>query len=173
MGRIELDSMRIIKPIGKLVNKTCNSCGSDVPHYVTRCKHCFNDFRDQNRKKKTNLILPLLVFSLGFMGFVTTQKMAKTQISKQSIVEQESESLIMIEMGIEGPISNRVPFSDITSLEYVLGGDSQIYELFIIDSKGEKKLIFGSGDSIKKRADQMAEMMNKKLIVTNNTRMQR
>ena len=107
------------------------------------------------------------------MGFVTTQKMAKTQISKQSIVEQESESLIIIEMDISGPNSTRIPFSSIASLEYVLGGESQLYELFIIDLKGEKSLIFGSGDSIKKRADKMAEMMNKKLIVTNNTRMQR
>ena len=107
------------------------------------------------------------------MGFVTAQKMANTQISKQSIVEQESESLIIIEMGISGPISTRIPFSDITSLEYVLGGDSQLYELFFVDNSGEKTLIFGSSDSIKQRAEQMAEMMSKKLKITNNTRMQR
>ena len=119
-----------------------------------------------------SFVLPILIFSLGLMAFVATQKMAKTQVKKQSIVEQESESLIIIEMDISGPNATRIPFSTITSLEYVIGGDSNLYELFIIDGQFKKTLIFSTNETILKRAEYMAEVMNKQLILTNNTRLQ-
>ena len=43
-----------------MATKTCPSCGEDVPVAASRCKHCFHDFTEV--QKKRNPLVGMLAF---------------------------------------------------------------------------------------------------------------
>jgi hypothetical protein len=153
--------------------KTCPSCGAEVPSAASRCKHCFHDFgagEDAPRKTSGVIILLVLIVALLGAGFGIATYAQKNIFVKQNIViDQETESVIWTRTTTDGMSTERLPFSEIKELEFVIGGKKATWVVYAVKNDGEKKLLHQSNEgTLEGYADHLSHVMKKDLVEVRN-----
>ena len=156
------------------MNKTCPECSAEVPGFVRRCKHCHHDFEDGTRKKGGLPIWPgAMLFILASTAMFSTRHLASSHIVKQYVFDQETEALIIGENSKEGLTSSRVPFTDISQIEHVIGGDEALYEMVAVVKNGERLIVKKSREPLQMEAESIARNIDVPFSNVNNTRLGR
>jgi hypothetical protein len=151
--------------------RTCPSCGAEVPTSAARCKHCFHDFLDAPPKRSSGLILLaasiaiMICAGAGAMYFVLHRQAVKRNV----VVDEESASIIWTITSSEGTSTERVPFSDIKEVEFVVGGSRATWEVYAITREGDRKLLNAADQSnLQDYAEHVAALMNTKVVEIRN-----
>ena len=146
-----------------MATKSCPSCGEEVPVVATRCKSCFYDFNEQPEAESSGMlgILGLLatmaVIGMGVFWYLHTQVAAE-----RVVVEEETQSIIITRKSAAKTEATRVPFSEVTRVEYVLGGDTALYEIVAVGINGDRYVVQASNDKpLDGRAEHVARTMEK------------
>jgi ribosomal protein L40E len=150
--------------------KECPSCYADVPVVASRCKHCFHDFNEAPPKKSNNLIgLLVLLLSLVVIGAGTFYYVSNGMKSERILVDAETQSIVVTRTSGSGTTTERVEFSDIEKVEYVMGGDTETFEIVAVTSRGDRYIIQASGDKpLKGHAEHIAAVIDKPLVEVRN-----
>jgi hypothetical protein len=145
--------------------KECPSCYSDVPTVASRCKHCFHDFNEIPPKKPNNLVgLLVLLLLLVAIGSGTFYYVSHGMKSERILVDQETQSIVVTRTSGSGTTTERVEFSDIDKLEYIMGGETKLFEIVAVTSDN-RYIIQASGDKpLKGQAEHIASVMDKPLV---------
>jgi hypothetical protein len=151
--------------------KDCPSCGAEVPQSAKRCKHCFHDFDEA--PKGTNWAGPIALL-VSFAAMIVVALLVLFWIVSQPqeqkiLVDQGSQSIIWTATYVDGPRTNRLPFSEIARVEYVSHASGG-YEIAAVTTSGERKVIQESSTPINGEAKKYAELIGQELTEIDNTR---
>lgn len=150
--------------------KTCPSCGTDVPVVAKRCKECFHDFTAEPVKTNANAPLLLLGF-LGVMatlGAITLGVITTFPLDQKIQVNGESGYIITTTQYVSGVSSDRVAFSNIAAVEHVIVGNGT-FEVAAIRTDGGRVLIEKSKKSRRGVAEKYATVMGKPFTEVDNS----
>jgi len=148
-----------------MATKSCPSCGEEVPVVAARCKSCFFDFNEEPEAESSGMLgmLGLLaimaVIGMGVFWYINTQFAAE-----RVVVEESTQTIIITRTSAEKIEATRVPFSDVTRIEYVLGGDTALYEIVAVGANGDRHVVQASDDkTLDVQAEVVARTMEKPL----------
>ena len=136
--------------------KTCPACGKDVPEYAKTCKHCFEDFSPKP-PRKFPLGLSIGLLGISILAMFGTEHLASSQMVKRYNLFPEANALLIASSSRAGITADRIPFSDITHLEHVAGGEFHTFEIVAVIKNGDRILLQGSNDKLVNQAEDMAE----------------
>lgn len=146
-----------------MATKSCPSCGEEVPVVAARCKSCFFDFNEEPEAEKSGMMGLLVLFAamalvgMGVFWYLHTQVAAE-----RVVVEEETQSIIITRKSAAKTEATRIPFSEVTRVEYVLGGDTAQYEIVAVGINGDRYVVQASDDSpLDGRAEHVARTMDK------------
>ena len=150
--------------------KECPSCGADVPVVADRCKHCFHDFTEEPVKKSSGLVgLLVLLVALMVVGAGTFGYLYYFNAQENTVVDQETQSIVVTRTSANGMTSTRVNFADIEKVEYVMGGETKTFEIVAVTKDGGRYIIQASGDKpLKGHAEHIASVIDKPLVEIRN-----
>jgi len=155
-----------------MATKTCPSCGEEVPVVAARCKSCFFDFNEEPAANKGGMMGLLLLFAamavvgMGVFWYLHTQVAAE-----RVVVEEETQTIIITRKSAAKTEATRVAFGDVTRVEYVLGGETALYEIVAVTGDGERYVIQASDDSsLDVRAEHISRTMEKPLERVRNVK---
>ena len=153
-----------------MATKSCPSCGEEVPAVAARCKSCFFDFNEEPEARTSGMIGLLVLFAamaivgMGAFWYLHTQVAAE-----RVVVEEETHSIIITRKSAAKTEATRVPFSEVTRVEYVLGGETAQFEIIAVSITGERYVIQASDDRpLDGRAEHVARTMEKPLEKVQN-----
>jgi len=151
--------------------KDCPSCGADVPTSAKRCKECFHDFDEPVKKASWAGPIALLMALAGMVvvALITLGWIVMQPQDQHILVDQDSESIVWTRTYVTGTTTDRVPFTDVRSLEYIMhtsGG----YEITAVTADGSRKIIQESVSPLRGEANKYAQLMKMELSVIDNTR---
>ena len=155
-----------------MANKTCPSCGADVPAAAARCKHCFHDFTEVP-VKKSNPLIGLLIFVLVLLaiGAGTFGYIYHFQQVERVVVDEETHSVVFTRKSASGMETERVSFDSIVKVEHVVGGEESMFEVVAVAADGKRYIIQESPNTpLRGRAEQVASVMDKPLEEIKNIR---
>lgn len=138
------------------MQKTCPHCEKDVPEYAKLCKYCFEDFSNKPARKFP-LGLSIGLFVISIIAMFGTEHLASSQVVKRYNLFPESKALLIASSSRSGITADRIPFSDITHLEHISGGDTHRYEIVAVINNGERILLKGSESELVSDAEDMAQ----------------
>ncbi len=155
-----------------MATKTCPSCAEEVPVVAARCKSCFFDFNEEPEANKGGMMGLLLLFAamalvgMGVFWYLHTQVAAE-----RVVVEEETQTIIITRKSAAKTEATRVAFGDVTRVEYVLGGDTALYEIVAVTGDDERYVIQASDDSpLDVRAEHISRTMEKPLQRVRNVK---
>jgi len=155
-----------------MATKTCPSCGEEVPVVAARCKSCFFDFNEEPAASKGGMMGLLVLFAamalvgMGVFWYLHTQVAAE-----RVVVEEETQTIIITRKSAAKTEATRVAFGDVTRIEYVLGGDSALYEVVAVTNSDDRYVIQSSDDSpLDVRAEHIARTMEKPIERVRNVK---
>jgi len=143
--------------------KDCPSCGAEVPTAASRCKHCFHDFNEAPPPAPKKQLRGFLMWlaALVFMGTGTFYWVVQNKSSANVVVDEETQSIIITETTADGINVQRVTFSEVEKIEYVIGGQTATFEVFAI-TDDDRILIQSSDDTpIRGHADHISAVIEK------------
>lgn len=148
-----------------MATKSCPSCNEDVPAVAARCKSCFYDFNEEPAEKSGGSMGLLVLFAaMSLVGFSVFWYLNTQVAAERVVVEEETQTIIITRKSASKTEATRVAFSDVTKIEYVLGGDSALYEIVAVGHDGTRYLIQSSDDSqLDGRAEHVSRTMEKPL----------
>lgn len=138
------------------MTKNCPACGQDVPDYAKLCKHCFHDFSNQSQRRFP-LGLSVSLFVLSLIAMFGIEHLASSQMVKRYNLFPEAQALLIASSSRAGITADRIPFSDITHLEHITGGDTHQYEIVAVIKNGDRIMLQGSDDKLINQAEDMAK----------------
>lgn len=152
-------------------NKTCPSCGADVPAVATRCKNCFHDFTEEPVKKSNpllgllTLVLVLLVIggaSLGYIFYRTAER---------AVVDEETQSIVFTRKSAMKTETERVAFASVVRVEHVIGGENAMFEVVAVTQDGKRYIIEQSRENpLRGKAEHIAAVLEKPYEEVKNVR---
>jgi hypothetical protein len=150
--------------------KECPSCYADVPTVASRCKHCFHDFNEVPPKKSNNLVgLLALLAVLVTIGSGTFWYASNGMKSERILVDAATQSIVVTRTSGSGTTTERVEFSDIDKVEYIMGGETKTFEIVAVTAQGGRYIIQASGDKpLKGHAEHIASVIDKPLVEIRN-----
>lgn len=150
--------------------KTCPSCGTDVPSVAKRCRECFHDFTAEPKKGVGNGPLILLGFLavMSVIGAATLGVITTFPLDQTIQVNQDSQYVITTTQYVSGISTDRVPFSDVAAVQHIIVGNGT-FELRFIKTDQSSMLISKTQKSAKGRAEQYAEIMDKPFTEVDNS----
>ncbi|MFK7927386.1 MAG: hypothetical protein AB8H79_04310 [Myxococcota bacterium] len=150
--------------------KTCPSCGTDVPSVAKRCRECFHDFSEPIKKGVGNGPLIFLGFLavMSVVGAATLFTITQFKLNQYTQVNQDSQFIVTVSEYVTGVSTERVPFSDVSAVQHVVGGKGS-YELRVLKGDGSSMLIKTSPKSLKGEAEQYARIMDKPFTEVDNS----
>lgn len=150
--------------------KTCPSCGADVPRVAKRCRECFHDFTADAGKKSNNGPLVLLGFLavMATIGAVTLGAITTFPLDTKIQVNQRSGYIVTTTQYVSGISTNRVPFSEVAKVEHIIVGNGT-FEVNAVRNDGSRLQIAKSKESQKGMAEKYARVMGKPFSEVNNT----
>ena len=125
-----------------MATKTCPSCGDEVPVVAARCKSCFYALNEEPAANSGGMMGLLVLFAamavvgMGVFWYLHTQVAAE-----RVVVEEETQTIIITRKSAAKTEATRVAFGDVTRVEYVLGGDTALYEIVAVTGNGERHVI--------------------------------
>ncbi|NOY26469.1 MAG: hypothetical protein GXP62_11405 [Oligoflexia bacterium] len=144
--------------------KTCPSCSSDVPNAANVCKHCFRDFNEVVEKKTNPLIIMLgFLVAMAVVGAGAFAHLYYNNTAERTVVDAETQSIVITRTTASNTTTERVPFSDITKVEHVMGGKKAMFEVVAVTDKGERVVIQTSDAPLNGNAEHLAAVMDKPL----------
>ena len=148
-----------------MATKTCPSCGADVPVVAARCKSCFYDFNEEPAQNKSGMMGLLVLFAAMALVGMSVFWYLHTQVAAERVVvEEETQTIIITRKSAAKTEATRVAFGDVTRVEYVLGGETALYEIVAVTGDGERHVIQASDDSpLDVRAEHVSRTMEKPL----------
>ena len=147
--------------------KDCSSCGATVPAVARLCKHCFHDFQAVPEKKSNNLIgFLVLLIVLGGMGAATFGYIYNNNAAEKLVVDAETQSLIITRTTASGTTTNRVNFSDIGQVEYVMSPGE--FLIVAVTNDGGRYTIQQSDKPIDGHAEHVAHVIDRPMVEVNN-----
>jgi ribosomal protein L40E len=145
--------------------KLCPNCNADVPAIANLCKHCFHDFhRVEPRKKSplwTLLFLALgtsLVSAMAFAHIYAQQKVMNISI------DRETASIVFTTKYPDRTDAERVKWSDVSSVEYLLHGEGKLYQVWVVTTGSKRYLYSESDDMLTIEAHRLAETIGRPLV---------
>jgi len=151
--------------------KICPSCDAEVPVVASRCKHCFHDFSEGPIKKSSGGLIGLLILlvALSVVGAGTFSYLYYFNSHKRVVVDAESQAIIISSTSASGPTTERIEFSSVEKLEYVLGGEKDTFEIVAVTSDGSRYITHRSSERpLKGQAEHLAAVMKKPLVEVRN-----
>ncbi|MCB9677862.1 MAG: hypothetical protein H6737_22365 [Alphaproteobacteria bacterium] len=151
--------------------KDCPSCGAEVPASAKRCKECFHDFDTPATTASWAGPIALLVSLAGMVAvaLITLLWIVMQPQDQHTLVDQDSQSIVWTRTYVTGTTTDRVQFSDVSKIEYVMHSSGG-YEIVAVTSGGDRKQIQISESPIQGEANKYAELMKKDLTIVDNTR---
>ena len=146
-----------------MATKTCPSCGEEVPVVAARCKSCFYDFNEEPEQNKSGMMGLLVLFAAMAMVGMGVFWYLHTQVAAERVVvEEETQSIIITRKSAAKTEATRVAFNEVTRVEYVLGGETAMYEIVAVGINGERYVVQASDDApLDVRAEHVARTMDK------------
>lgn len=146
-----------------MANKSCPSCGEEVPVVAARCKSCFHDFNEEPVQDKGGMMGLLVLFAAMAMVGMGVFWYLHTQVAAERVVvEEETQTIIITRKSAAKTEATRVAFNDVTRVEYVLGGETAMYEIVAVGVDGKRYVVQASDDSpLDGRAEHVARTMDK------------
>jgi hypothetical protein len=153
-----------------VAEKTCPSCGTDVPSVAKRCKECFHDFTTAPVKRNANAPLVLLGFLsvMAVIGALTLGAITTFPLDQKIQVNGESGYIITTTQYVSGVTSERVAFSQVAAVEHVVVGNGT-FEVAAIRTDGGRVLIEKAKKSRKGIAEKYAKVMGKPFTEVDNS----
>jgi hypothetical protein len=153
-----------------VADKTCPSCGAEVPSVAKRCRECFHDFTEDSGPKTNNGPLLLLgaLATMAVLGAVTLGVITQFPLDQRIQVNQESGYIITTTQYVSGIATDRVPFSDVAAIEHIIVGNGT-FEVVAIKQDGGRLLIAKSKESQKGMAEKYAMVMDKPFTEVDNS----
>jgi len=152
--------------------KECPSCGTMVPESATRCKNCFHDFDEEEVKQSFNWAGPLALLgafaAMAVIGTGTLYFIVSQPLEEKILVDENQSAVIWTRQYRSGPQTQRLRFSDIDKLEYVVRSNGG-FEIAAISKEGERHIIHEGRSPLKTEAAHYAEVMEKPLEEIDNT----
>jgi len=146
--------------------KECPSCGTMVPESATRCKSCFHDFDEDEVKQSFNWAGPLALLgafaAMALIGSGTLYYIVSQPIEEKILVDESQSAVIWTRQYRTGPQTERVRFSDISKLEYVVRSNGG-FEIAAITNAGSRHIIHEGKAPLKSEAAHYAQVMEKPL----------
>jgi len=148
-----------------MATKTCPSCSEEIPVVAARCKSCFYDFNEEpTASKGGNMGLLVLFAAMSLVGFSVFWYLNTQVAAERVVIEEETQTIIITRKSASKTEATRVSFKDVQKIEYVLGGDSALYEIVAVGHDGSRHIIQSSDDSqLDGRAEQVSRTMEKPL----------
>lgn len=147
-----------------MATKTCPSCDAEVPTSAARCKECFHDFTEKPRRSSGPLLLLLGTLTLmAVIGAATLGVIFLRPLEERILVDESSQAVIFTTKYRSGAETERIDWSDITSLEHLTtaGGDFQIVAITL--DGGRHVIMSSDGRPIRSDAEHYAKLMDKPL----------
>lgn len=151
--------------------KECPSCGADVPAVASRCKHCFHDFNEEPVKKTNNGLIGFLSLLVvcALIGAGTFSYLHYFNAAERIVVDQETNSIVITRTSASGTTTERVNFSDVEKVEYILGGQTSTFEVVAVTDRGDRYIIQASSDKqLDGHAQHIAQVIDKPLVEIRN-----
>ena len=148
--------------------KDCPSCGLSVPKTASRCKDCFHDFEEApTRANGGPIFLLIATATMALLGSGTLLYVTSYPIEERILVDQETQSVIWTRQYRTGIDTNRVRWTEIAKLEYVVSPNSN--EIVAVGNDGGRHVIQESTNALRSEASRYAELMDKPLEQVDNT----
>ena len=148
-----------------MATKSCPSCSEEVPVVAARCKSCFYDFNEGPAESKSGSMGLLVLFAaMSLVGFSVFWYLNTQVAAERVVVEEETQTIIITRKSAAKTEATRVSFEDISRIEYVLGGETALYEIVAVGKDGTRHIIQSSEDSqLDGRAEHVSRTMEKPL----------
>ena len=150
--------------------KDCPACGLTVPKSASRCKECWHDFDEPVKKGSWAGPIALLVSFAGMavvallvVGFIAMQP-----TEERILVDQDTRSVVWTTQYRTGIETERLLWDDILKLEYVAQRTGS-YAIKALTTSGDRKVIQQGPKPLRSEASQYAQLMDKELIVVDET----
>lgn len=144
-------------------DKTCPSCGEDVPSVAKRCRECFHDFTAEPVKSGSNAPMIFLgflalmsVIGAGTLGLITSFPVSAPQVH----VNARTSYIVSTTQYVSGVKTERIPFSEVTEVQHIVVGNG-FFEIRVKKSDGGEMLLAKGKKSMKGNAEQYADIMKK------------
>lgn len=144
-------------------DKTCPSCGADVPSVAKRCRECFHDFTAEPVKTGSSAPLIFLGFLalMSVLGATTLGVITSFPVSAPNVlVDGRTSHIISTTQYVSGIKTVRVPFSDVQQVNHIIVGNG-FFEVRAVLGDGSEMLLAKAKKSMKGQAEQYADVMGK------------
>ena len=153
------------------MTKNCPNCYETIPEFTNRCKHCFEDLSPKKKNSiKLPVLMPLVFLGLSVVALLWTQYLSTNQAFRKHVFDYETESILKIEKTGEGITADRISFEDVSTFEYIIGGEYAKYEIVAITKTSERIIIQSSPEPLKRDADELAESLGTSVTTVHKTR---
>lgn len=149
--------------------KDCPSCGAIVPSAADRCKDCFYDFTETPKRNNGPLLLLGALAAVAVLGALLFWQVSSMPTAKNILVDAETRSVVFTTKYADRVETDRLPWDQIASLEYVNNGSS--FEVVAVTLSGDRWTIMESENRpIAGDAEHYAQMMDKPLTKKDTTK---
>jgi len=141
-----------------------------VPQAANRCKHCFHDFDAPVAKSSGGpIFLVAAVAGMAVLAAVVFGVIVSWPIEERILVDQDTRSVVWTRKYRTSVETERLPWDDITRLEYVIGATGA-FDIVAVTAADERHIIHSAKSPLKSEADKYAALMEKPLEEVDNTR---
>jgi len=151
------------------MNKDCPSCGNSAPSYAVLCKVCQFNFKDHEKRFKFPIKMSIWLLLIGIIAVVVTRHLATTNIAKRYVLDVETQSIIIAESTKKGTSAERLAFSKVKQLEYIIDGPQE-YMIAVKTNSDEQMILKTATSDLQRRAEEMANLSGFPLVVVDNRR---
>ena len=144
-------------------DKTCPSCGEEVPSVAKRCRECFHDFTAEPVKSGSNAPLMFLGFLavMSVLGAATLGVITSFPVSAPIVqVDGRTKYIISTTQYVSGIRTDRVSFNEVQEVHHIIVGNG-FFEVRAIRNDGGQVLLSKAKKSMKGNAEQYADVMGK------------
>jgi hypothetical protein len=142
--------------------KECPSCGAEVPGAATRCKECFHDFSEDN-KRSFSFVGPLIalamVAGMALVAAVVLGVMYVQPVESHTLVDESTRSIIWTTRYRTGVTTDRLMFDEVAKLEQTTVRGN--FQLVAITNGGERKVVMEGKEALDGEGRAYAHLMGK------------
>jgi hypothetical protein len=153
---------RTVRPPSGGAMKDCPSCGAEVPASATRCKECFHDFSEDN-KRSFSFVGPLIalamVAAMALVAAVVLGVMFVQPVESHTLVDESTRSIVWTTVYRTGVTTDRLMFDEVTKLEHTTVRGK--FQLVAVTSGGDRMVMIEGREALDGEGRAYANMMGK------------
>lgn len=151
--------------------KNCPSCYETIPEMATRCKHCFEDLRLKPKSPfQFPVFMPIAFLAVSLLVYFWADYISTSLAFNKHVFDHETKSIVQISKTGDGIKAKRISFEDISTFEYVIGGEYARYEIVAITRSSDRIIVQSSADPLKRDVELLSESIGSNFTTVNNTR---